>query len=183
MNYLAENALPIWVAGAVLLTMAGVAFMLRRNTTTLAAMVAVLLVTATLLAIEHFVETPREAVERTLFEMADVVETNDVEGALAYIAPGASQIRSDLETLMPQVRIERANIMGTPVTNVDLTTNPPTATVACRGFVYGTHRRNGMTGGEPVELVITFVQNGDRWLVEDYTSPRDWRREVNGGRN
>jgi hypothetical protein len=98
MNYLAENALPIWVAGAVLLTMASVAFMLRRNAATLAAMVAVLLVTATLLAIEHFVETPREAVERTLFEMADVVETNDVEGALAYIAPGASQNRSDLAT-------------------------------------------------------------------------------------
>jgi hypothetical protein len=181
MNYLAENSLPIWVAGAVLLSMAGVVFALRRNFASLAAMVGVVFVTAALLAVEHFVETPREAVERTLYEMADVVEANDVEGALRYVAPGSSQIRADIETLMPQVRIEKANIIGTPVTNVDLAATPPTATVTCRGFIYGTLQRNGMTGGQPVELVLTFVQDGDRWLVEDYSSPRDWRRALSGG--
>jgi hypothetical protein len=61
--------------------------------------------------------------------------------------------------------------------------SPPTASVSCRGFVYGTLKRNGMTGGQAVELVITFVQAGDRWLVQDYTSPKDWRRAVAGGRN
>lgn len=181
MDYLAENALPIWVAGAVLLTMAGVAYGLRRDAASVAAIFAVVAITGALLAYEHFAETPREAVERTMYEMADVVEANDVAGALTYIAPGAPQIRSDVETLMPQVRIERANIVGTPVTNVDLAATPPTAAVTCRGFVYGTLRRNGMTGGQPVELVINFVQDGDRWLVRDYTSPRDWRRAVAGG--
>jgi hypothetical protein len=84
---------------------------------------------------------------------------------------------------MPQVRIERANIVGTPETQVDMAQSPPTASVTCRGFVYGTLKRNGMTGGQAVELVITFVQAGDRWLVQDYTSPKDWRRAVAGGRN
>jgi hypothetical protein len=115
--------------------------------------------------------------------MADVVERNDVAGALAFVAPGAATIRSDIETLMPQVQIERANIVGTPLTVVDMSAAPPTATVTCHGFVFGTLRRNGMTGGQPVELVITFVQDKDRWLVRDYTSPRDWRRAVSGGRN
>jgi hypothetical protein len=75
--------------------------------------------------------------------------------------------------------------MGTPVTNVDLATSPPTATVACRGFVYGTLKRNGMTGGTnpPVDMVLTFVQDGDRWLVKDYSSTKDWRRAVASGRN
>jgi hypothetical protein len=134
------------------------------------------------LAVEHFVETPREAVERTLYEMADVVEANDVDAALTFIAPGASQIRSDVEDLMPQVRIEKANIMGTPVTNVDLAAAPPTATVTCRGFVYGTLKRNGMTGGEAVDMTLTFVQDGERWLVQDYSSTKDWRRAVVSGR-
>jgi hypothetical protein len=83
---------------------------------------------------------------------------------------------------MPQVRIEKANIMGSPVANVDLATSPPTATVACRGFVYGTLKRNGMTGGEAVDMVLTFVQDGDRWLVQDYSSTKDWRRAVASGR-
>ncbi len=183
MNYLAENALPIWALGTVLVTMAGVVYWQSRSGAALGAMLAVVVVTGLLLVVERLIETPREAVERTLYEMADVVERNDVEGALAFVAPGASQIRKDIETLMPQVRIERANIMGTPETQVDLTQSPPTASVSCRGFVYGTLQRNGMTGGQAVELVITFVQDGDRWLVQDYTSPRDWRRAVSGGRN
>jgi hypothetical protein len=181
MNYLAENALPIWVAGAVLLTMAGVFYWQMRSSAALAAVIAVAAIAGLLLGFERFVETPREAIERTLYEMADVVEANDVEGALSYVAPGASQIRSDVETLMPEVRVERANVVGTPVTSVNLSSNPPTATVTCRGFVYGTLKRNGMTGGEPVELVITFVQDGDRWLVKDYNSPRDWRGALTGG--
>lgn len=178
MNFLAENPLPIWVAAALLLTMAAIVYFQSGRAGALSAMAVIVVVAAALLAAEHFIETPREAVERTLYEMADVVEANDVQQALTYIAPGASTIRSDVEDLMPQVRIERANIMGSPVTNVDLATSPPTATVTCRGFVYGTLRRNGVTGGEAVDMVITFVQDGDRWLVQDYTSPRDWRRAV-----
>lgn len=184
MNFLAENPLLIWVGAALLLTMAAIVYFQLGRASALSTMAVIVVVAAALLAVEHFIETPREAVERTLYEMADVVEANDVDGALGYIAPGASQIRSDVEDLMPQVRIEKANIMGTPVTNVDLTTSPPTATVACRGFVYGTLRRNGMTGGTnpPAELVLTFIQDGDRWLVKDYTSTRDWRRAVAEGR-
>jgi hypothetical protein len=57
-----------------------------------------------------------------------------------------------------------------------MTDQPPTASVTCRGFVHGTLKRNGMTGGELAEMTITFVHDGDRWLVEDYTSSKDWRR-------
>jgi hypothetical protein len=183
MNYLAENALPIWVAGAVLLTMAGVVYWQLRSGAALSAMLAVAIITGLLAGLEHYFETPREAVERTLYEMADVVERNDLAGALTYVAPGASQIRSDIETLMPQVRIEKANVMGTPKIEIEPAGQPPTATVTCRGFVYGTLKRNGMTGGEAVELVMTFVQDGDRWLVRDYSSPKNWRHVVSGGRN
>jgi hypothetical protein len=181
MNYLAENALPIWVAGAVLVTMTGVAYWQLRSRASLAAMLAVVLGTALLLAYEHFVETPREAVERTLYELADVVESNDVAGTLSYLAPGASQLRQDVETLMPQAKVDKANVVGTPVTTVDRTTSPPRANVACRGFLHATLKRNGMVGGDLTDLVITFVERDGRWLVEDYTSSRDWRRAATGG--
>ena len=183
MNYLAENAVAIWMGGAVLMTFALVVYFQSRSNRALGSVLIVALVTLALVAVEHFVETPREAVERTLNELADAVERNDVAATLAFIAPGASQIRSDVEVLMPQVAIEKANIIGTPATTVDMSQDPPAASVQCRGFVHGTVKRDGMTGGEFAELVITFVQDGDRWLVQDYTSDKNWHRAVTSGRN
>ena len=108
MNFLAENAVPIWVAGAVLLTMAGVVYWQLRSGAALVAMIAIAAVTGVLLGVEHFVETPREAIERTLYEMADVVEANDVAGALTFVAPGASQIRTDVCYLVSDAAMQPA---------------------------------------------------------------------------
>jgi hypothetical protein len=180
MNYLAENALPIWAAGAVVLTMALIAYLQLRNTGAFLAIVVILAVFGALLLTEYLIVTPREAVERTLYDLADTVEANDVAGALTYIAPGASQIRNDVEHVMPLVVIDKANIIGTPQVEVDETTQPATATVQCRGFFHGTMKQNGMKGGDAAEMTIYFVQEGDRWLVSDYKPNKDWRREVRG---
>lgn len=182
MNFLAENALMIWVGGAVLLTLSGVVYSQLRTKAAFGAVLAVAVVTAALLAAERLIETPREAIARTLYELADAVEANDVPGALARIAPGASQIRGDIETAMPLVRIDKANVIGTPEISIDMSQRPPTASVACKGFVHATLRRNGMVGGDFAELVISFERDGDRWLVKDYTSNKDWRRAAAGGR-
>jgi hypothetical protein len=176
MNYLAENAVPIWMGGAVLLVLALVVYWQTRTNAVLVAMCVIALVMAALLLTEHLIETPREAVERTLYELADAVEGNDVPAALSFIAPGASRIRSDVERAMPQAIIDKANVIGEPQSTVDMTDQPPTASVKCRGFVHGTLKRNGMTGGELAEMTIVFVHDGDRWLVQDYTSSKDWRR-------
>lgn len=143
---------------------------------------AVIGITAALLLVERFIETPREAVERTLYELADTVEANDVAGALEYIAPGASQIRRDVEQVMPLVNIDTANILGSPRIEVDMTATPPEATVECRGFVHGTMKQNGMKGGDTAQMTIYFVQQGDRWLVRDYNPNRNWRHQVPGPR-
>jgi len=178
MNWLAENSLPIWMGGAVALTMAMVVYLQTRANKALLGAVAVVAVTAALLAAEWLMETPREAVERTLYQLADAVEANDVPGTLMFIVPSANQMRTDVETLMPRVKIEQANILGTPDIDVDLTPNPPEASVRCRVFVHATDKQGGMKGGDMSELVIAFVRDGNRWLVKDYTSSRDWRREI-----
>jgi hypothetical protein len=183
MNWLADNALPIWACGAVALTMALIVYFQSRTNGALVGVVAVLAVTAALLLIEWAIETPREAVERTLYELADAVEANDVPGALRFIAPGASQIRSDVETLMPLVKIDTANIMGSPLIDVDETGQPPTAKVECRGFFHGTMKQNGMKGGDAAQITIYFVRDGDVWLVSDYEPNKDWRREIPGRRS
>jgi hypothetical protein len=179
MNYLAENALPIWTAGAVILTMALIVYLQLRTSESFLAMVVILAVFGALLLTEYLIETPREAVERTLYELADTVEANDVAGALRFLASTApTQIRHDVETLMPLVKIERARIIGSPKIDVEAGDEPDSATVTCRGIVIATVKQNGMKGGAEDELTMNWVRQGNRWLVEDYVAKRNWNRAV-----
>jgi hypothetical protein len=179
MNYLAENALPIWAAGAVAATLALIVYLQTRTTASFLAILVILATAGLLLVTERLIETPREAVERTLYELADTVEANDVQGALRFLASTAdTQIRRDVETLMPLVEIERANIVGAPIIEVEPGDNPDSATVTCRGFIVATLKQNGMKGGADDELTMTWVRQGDRWLVEDYVAKKSWNRAV-----
>jgi len=182
MNFLAENALAIWMGGAVLLTMAGIAFAQLRTRGAFVALVAVIALTGTLLIVEHEIETPREAVERTLGELAATIEANDLPGVLAFIAPTADEVRKDAETLMPLVVVNKARVLGTPDVTVDESAQPPLATAKCQGFVDVTVRQNGVKGPYMDRVEIHFVATGDRWLIESYTPARDWHRAASGGR-
>jgi hypothetical protein len=179
MNYLAENALPIWAGAAVALTMALIVYLQTRTTGAMLAILLIIGIAGGLLLAEHFMETPREAVERNLYELAATVEANDVPGALRFLASTAdSQIRNDVETLMPLVRIERARVIGSPIIEVEDADEPASATVTCRGFVVATLKQNGMKGGTQDELTMTWVRDGDRWLVKDYIAKKNWNRAL-----
>jgi hypothetical protein len=179
MSWLAENALPIWVCGAIALTMAVIVYVQTRETKALVAVVVVMAITGALVIAESLMETPREAVERSLYELAAVVESNDVPGTLTYLAPTADQkIRSDVETLMPLVKIERARIMNTPQIELGTGSNPTSAVVQCRGFILAVDKRDGMKGGQEDHLTMTWIRQGDRWLLESYTSKRNWHRAL-----
>ncbi len=179
MNWLADNSLAIWMGGALALTLSLVVYSQLRTNKALLGVVGVVVATAALLALEWWLETPREAVERTLYKLAATVEANDVPGALRYVAPTANkQIRSDIETMMPLVKIDRARVIGSPEITLDSGAAPTGATVQCRGIIVATTKKNGMKGGADDELIMTFVRDGERWLVESYTSKRNWNRAV-----
>jgi hypothetical protein len=175
MNWLAENALAIVILGAIALTMALIVYTQTRSNGSLFAVVGVVLVTLALLVANRLIETPREAVERTLYSLAETIEADDVEGALAYLAPTAdAELRKDVQTLMPQVKIELARVVGTPET----TMNPDgeTALVTCRGLVQAIDRRDGMKGAVEDRLTLMWVRDGDRWLLENYASEKNLSR-------
>jgi hypothetical protein len=182
MSYLAENALPIWMGGAVLLTLAVVIYLQLRTTAALIAILLVVLATVALLVAEHLIVTPREAVEETLYRLAAAIEADDLAGVLRFIEPTATEIRSDAETLMPLVDVERARIIGTPEVTVDESAQPATATVNCQALVDVTVKQNGMKGPYMDRVQIHFVRSNDDWLIESYTPAQDWRRAVRGGR-
>jgi hypothetical protein len=177
MNWLGENALAIWMAGAVALTMALIVYFQTRSNGALFGVVGVIAVFAGLLVANRLIETPREAVERTLYSLAATVEANDVPGALKFLAPSANaELKKDVETLMPQVRIDRARIVGAPL--IDLNSNNDAATVECRGIIVAINKRDGMKGGADDRLRLQWVRQGDQWLLESYISQKDWNTAV-----
>lgn len=179
MNWLADNALLIWVVGAVALTAALVIFFQTRSSGALAATAVVVALTAVLLVTEYLLETPREAVERTLYQLAATVEANDLPGALSYVAPSADPaVRAQIEREMPQVNIERARVRGTPKIEVASGSDPATATVECRGLIIAVVKHNGMKGGAEDEVTLQFVRHGDRWLIDSFTTKKNWNRAL-----
>src|SRR3954452_24020342 len=142
MNWLAENTLTIFMIGAVALAMAVFVYFQTRTNGALYGVLGVILLTAVLALTSWLIETPREAVERSLYELAATVEANDVKGVLGYLAPSAdAQLRKDVETLMPLVRIDRARIIETPEITVEGGANPHAATVKCRGFILAVNKQ------------------------------------------
>jgi len=173
MSWLAENALPVWMGGTIALTMAIIVFYQTRTNGALFGILSVIVVTAVLLLTERLIETPREAVEHTLYSLAATVEANDVAGALGYLAPSANaELRKDVETLMPQVRVERARIIGVP--QIDMDSNGNAATIHCRAIILAVNKQGGMKGGGDDRFVLQWVRRGDRWLLESYASQKDW---------
>jgi hypothetical protein len=142
-------------------------------------MAVIVLMTAALLMVESWLETPREAVERTLYELAAAVESNDVSAAMSYIASMADEsIRKDVETLMPLVKIERARVVGTPSIDVGSGSDAVTATTRFRGMIIATDLRRGIKGAADDNVTLFWIRNGDRWLVRSYTSDRKWHRAL-----
>ena len=179
MNWLAENTLTILMIGAVALAMAVFVYSQTRTNGALYGVLGVILLTAVLALISWLIETPREAVERSLYDLAATVEANDVKGALSYLAPSADpQLRKDVETLMPLVKIERARITGTPEITLEGGANVNSATVKCSGAILAVNKQDGMKGGAVDHLVLKWVLRDKRWLLESYVSQKNWNRAV-----
>src|SRR4051812_15828842 len=179
MNWLAENTLTIFMIGVVALAMALFVYFQTRTNGALYGVLGVILLTSILVLISWLIETPREAVEHRLYDLAATVEANDVTGALNYLAPSADpQLRKDVETLMPLVRIELARIRGTPEITLEGGANTNSATVKCRGAILAVNKQDGMKGGAEDHLVLKWVLRDKRWLLERYTSQNNWNRAI-----
>jgi hypothetical protein len=178
MSWLSEDALTIWALGAVALAVALVFYFETRSTKSQLAVLAAVLITAALVAVEWYLETPREAVNRTLDELAATVESNDVAGTLLFLSPKAVRMRADVEKLMPEVQIEFARILGTPIVEFDNPRDPKRAFVQLRGAVKGKVKNTSMQGTVPDNLTVHLEYDGQRWLIEDYSSERNWHREL-----
>ncbi len=178
MEYFAENTAPVWALGAVLLTMAVIAYVHTRSLNALLAVAGVILLTGVGLLVERLVVTQREAVQQSMQELLAAIEADDLPGVLAMIAPSESTMRSDAELLMPQFDINKARATDEIEVTIDRDKSPPTAAATFRFFADVLHRKSGMKGGYFDNVTIFFVEEGDRWVVTGYSTDKDWRKDA-----
>lgn len=178
MEYLLENSAPIWMLGAVALTMAAIVYASLRTTASMISIIVVLLLGFAGLATEHFYQTPREQVQTALRGLLSDIEANDLSAVLSRISPTASEMRDDAQALMPDFEVERARAMGAIEVRLPSGSNPTTAFAEAKIFVQATHRQSGMKGGTSSTVTFDFQREGEQWLVLGYSVSEEWREKA-----
>lgn len=171
MTWLAEDPLPVWLVGALLLTFALVVYLQARTSWSVWAMAAVVVLVGLLTIVEWLWLTPREQVERTLREVLVAVEEDDLPRTLSYLAPSAVDSRTDAETLMPRLDIYRARALDTP----QIVVNGDEATVNFRAFIKARDKSSGADGGYLDDVQVRFEYDGRRWLVSEVRPAKPWQ--------
>jgi hypothetical protein len=166
-NLLFENPLPIWALGAVCLAISVIVFFAKRSLGSILGMVGVIAATLLLVFVERSVVTPSEEVEQAVTDLLSAIEANDLPGVLAQIGPTASHVRTDAETLMPQVNMKDTGSTGVRV-EVDQSANPARAIAHFRGRIDGTHSRSGARLFFFDQVEIDWQKTGAMWQITDY---------------
>jgi hypothetical protein len=170
MTFFIENGLAIAVIGGLATTLALVIFTARRTGASLAGLGAALAATLVLLAIEWFVQSDREKIVAAAEQAYAAVEANDANGVLAVIDPAATAMRSDVQTLMPLMKVEKARPLGTAEIVINEAANPPTAVSSSRAYLDGVHVQSGARVAYFNQQVdLHWVKKGDEWLLNGYT--------------
>ena len=172
MNFIYEQ--PFWVGflGAVVTLglVVGWAYSARREVG-IAALVALALTVALVIA-GTAVETDREAVKRTLAQIAADVESNDLNRVLGHISTQATSIRSEAEAEFPRYRFETVEIKW-QLLEIEIEESPTGEKQAHATFnvvVKGDLASAGV-GSQTVPryVEVDFVQEGDAWKVAGYS--------------
>lgn len=169
MEYLFENPIPLLMVGAVVLTFTGVLYYSTRSVGSFVASVLVIVLTLSALVMEQIVFTERELVEVALANITEAAEENDLERVLSCLSPTATRTQKMAKRLMPELKIQKANIMSEIEISLDDEKNPKHATAKFRGFFQAQHK-SGLAGGKSFPVNVELVRDEHRWLIEDFSS-------------
>ncbi|MHB9046469.1 MAG: hypothetical protein ACYC35_11055 [Pirellulales bacterium] len=171
MTWFLETPVPAIFIGILLEAVLAVILFRTGRGTVLVAMAAVLTLVLVAVAVEWIVVTDVERVEATLDGAAAALESNNLPAVLAYIAPSAQAMRSQVSAILPQVVITKARIRNLKIT-VNKFTSPPTAKAEFTANFAG-KGAGALQGQFPYEnyvraFTVKLRREGDRWLMTEY---------------
>ncbi|HLA86089.1 MAG TPA: hypothetical protein VJL29_14980 [Thermoguttaceae bacterium] len=169
MTLLLESPIPVLFVGVVIVAILGVVFFQTGRAVALLAAGGVVLITLLGLGVEHYVVTEREAVETALYDLADAMEANDKNAAIACLSSSAGETRARAEWAFSRFHVLRANVSNLEI-DVNELTSPPSAEARFDGFVQVRDRQGNMQGAENFYFVLSYRKEGGRWLVTSHTA-------------
>jgi hypothetical protein len=171
MSWLLEEPWTVIGLGAFAEVLLAVAFFNTRRGAVLVGMGGVVIVVLLLVLLEWLVVTDREAAENTIYDAAKAAQSGDAERLLAFIAPEAQQVRSDVRSYMGWVELRSVSINALEV-RLDRGT-PPMAVANFTARVSLASKSMELTHEENIlPMEVTLRKEGDKWLVTAY----EWRR-------
>ena len=109
---------------------------------------------------DRLVETDREQLQELFPRLAIAAERGDIDTILASLDPDLRPLRADAEKVLKEVRPTEVAI-----TKLDVTVDPPAATVDMLVRVSGNVVGEGTPGAVLVALRVAMREKGGKWLV------------------
>jgi hypothetical protein len=170
METLYENPWPAVLFGGLIVAILGSGWIQTGKRWLLALMGLAILLTVGAVMLERVVVTDREAVRATLFEIAELVEQNRIDDALAYVHSGSPQVRQQVNGELPAFDFVSVDIKRNLEIEVFPEYDPPEARAEFNVMVV-LNSRNGAFGETRVPrfVEVTMYREADgRWTVGGY---------------
>ena len=184
MTWLVEDPLPILALGLVVTAAFGVALVQTgRRWLAIACLVTVLL-TISLLALEHSVTTEVEQVENTLHSLADDLVRGDVPSILSHLSQHSDQLRREAEQKLPRVQIHKATIKRNLEISVAEARNELVAEAKFNAVLVVSARSGAVTNQTyPRFFVLNLRKEAGNWKVTKYEQHDPFQRSRPSGAN
>jgi hypothetical protein len=166
--WLFESPWTIVIGGVALTVMFGGGWIQTGQKPALIGAVVALALTGVLLAVERFLVTDREEVTRTLHQIAADVASNDVERVLDHIHPYREEVKELARHEMPRYKFDEVRITKVHNVTVNEAFIPKQAIIEFNVVVTGSSRQGLDQGKYPRFVIVTFLQDGDRWKISNY---------------
>lgn len=171
MGWLYENPLGIAIVGLIASALIAYAGLHVGETKPLFAAGGVLILTGLLSGLSIWVETDKEQIQRTIYEIATALRNNDHSSVFSYIHPNSMEGLQQAKAELPRYTFHDARVTSLRKVEVNLLTRPPTAASEMLVAIEISSQRPDMFGGQSDvrRLVkVYWMKKDDLWLVRDY---------------
>lgn len=172
MDWLFESPVTIVLLGVAALGVLSTVWVQTGKSAVLAVMAAVFVALIVGLAVERFVETDREKLERTIRQIARDVRANDRPRLYKHIDPAATELRARAQAEIPNYEFSDCTVTKIDRVAILADKRPKEAEADFMVRVAGNFSFQGQHLGEGTHfryIRLYFVQDKDgEWKVRDY---------------
>ena len=133
--WLTENAFQPAMIGLLAAFAAWTFWFMTKKKALLITTIVVAVGTLGIIVIEQLIVTDAEQLRTDLYLVAGAVQANDLDTVLDYISPQAENLVAEAKFEMSQIIFKKLSVKRLSDPEIDLTSNPPTASISFNAIV------------------------------------------------